>query len=43
MLYDIALLPAITTRIKILSGLDISEKRKPQDGRYDLDRGPSGI
>lgn len=33
MTYDIALLPAITTRIKILSGLDISEKRKPQDGR----------
>jgi type IV pilus assembly protein PilB len=36
MLYDIALLPAITTRIKILSGLDISEKRKPQDGRMTL-------
>jgi type IV pilus assembly protein PilB len=36
MLYDIALLPAITTRIKILSGLDISEKRKPQDGRMTM-------
>ncbi len=33
MLYDISLLPAIVTRIKILSGMDISEKRKPQDGR----------
>ena len=33
MMYDIALLPAIVTRIKILSGMDISEKRKPQDGR----------
>ena len=36
MLYDISLLPAITTRIKILSGMDISEKRKPQDGRMTL-------
>ena len=36
MLYDIALLPAITTRIKILSGMDISEKRRPQDGRMTM-------
>ncbi len=36
MLYDINLLPAISTRIKILSGMDISEKRKPQDGRMTL-------
>ena len=36
MLYDINLLPAITTRIKILSGMDISERRKPQDGRMSL-------
>ena len=36
MLYDISLLPAITTRIKILSGMDISEKRKPQDGRMTM-------
>lgn len=36
MLYDIALLSAITTRIKILSGMDISEKRKPQDGRMSM-------
>lgn len=28
-----ALHPALTTRIKIQSGMDISEKRKPQDGR----------
>jgi type II secretory ATPase GspE/PulE/Tfp pilus assembly ATPase PilB-like protein len=28
--------PAITTRIKILAGLDIAEKRLPQDGRIDL-------
>ena len=31
--YDISLLPALSTRIKIVSGLDIAEKRKPQDGR----------
>lgn len=36
MLYDIALLPAIVTRIKIVSGMDISEKRKPQDGRMTM-------
>ncbi len=36
MIYDIGLLPAIVTRIKILSGMDISEKRKPQDGRISL-------
>lgn len=36
MLYDINLLPAITTRIKIISGMDISEKRKPQDGRVSF-------
>jgi type IV pilus assembly protein PilB len=36
MMYEIALLSAITTRIKILSGMDISEKRKPQDGRMSL-------
>jgi type IV pilus assembly protein PilB len=36
MMYDISLISAITTRIKILSGMDISEKRKPQDGRMSL-------
>lgn len=33
MKYDNALLGAIITRLKIMSGMDISEKRKPQDGR----------
>ena len=28
--------PAISTRIKILGGMDISEKRKPQDGRMSI-------
>ena len=31
--YDIHLLPAIIARVKIIGGMDISEKRKPQDGR----------
>jgi len=32
--YDRRMLSAIIARIKIISGLDISEKRKPQDGRF---------
>ena len=31
--YSLNMLGAMTARIKIISGLDISEKRKPQDGR----------
>ena len=31
--YSIRLLPAMVARIKIVGGMDISEKRKPQDGR----------
>ena len=31
--YSLRVLPAITARIKIIGGMDISEKRKPQDGR----------
>lgn len=31
--YSHKLLPAISARIKIIGGMDISEKRKPQDGR----------
>lgn len=34
--YDLQLLPAIIARIKILSNLDISEKRRPQDGRFSI-------
>ncbi len=33
MLHEITLHSAMIARIKIISGLDISEKRKPQDGR----------
>jgi len=36
MTYDISLLAAIVARIKIIGGMDISEKRKPQDGRITL-------
>ena len=32
----IDMLPAIVSRIKILSRLDIGERRKPQDGRFEL-------
>lgn len=34
--YDIHLLAAIIARIKIIGGMDISEKRKPQDGRITM-------
>ena len=34
--YSLRLLSAIIARIKIISGLDISEKRKPQDGRFSI-------
>ena len=31
--YSTVILPALIARIKIIGGMDISEKRKPQDGR----------
>jgi type IV pilus assembly protein PilB len=34
--YNIHLLPAIIARLKIIGGMDISEKRKPQDGRITM-------
>lgn len=34
--YNIDLLPAIIARLKIIGGMDISEKRKPQDGRISM-------
>ncbi|WP_455716712.1 GspE/PulE family protein [Anaerosporobacter sp.] len=33
MSFNVNMLSALTTRIKIISNMDISEKRKPQDGR----------
>ena len=35
--YSIHLLSAIITRLKIIGGMDISEKRKPQDGRITME------
>ncbi len=35
--YPDAMLPAIVARVKIIGGMDISEKRKPQDGRITQD------
>lgn len=38
--YDITIFSAIISRLKIIGGMDISEKRKPQDGRitHTVDR-----
>jgi len=38
-----SMLPAISTRIKILSNLDISERRLPQDGRFRVTVGKSEV
>jgi type IV pilus assembly protein PilB len=35
--YQASLLAAILARIKIIGGMDISEKRKPQDGRITIE------
>jgi type IV pilus assembly protein PilB len=34
--YETSLLSAIVARIKIMGGMDIAEKRKPQDGRISI-------
>ena len=34
--FNIKMYPAVSTRIKILAGLDIAEKRIPQDGRISM-------
>ena len=36
MQYELSILPAISARIKIIGGMDIAEKRKPQDGRITI-------
>ena len=35
-LFDMAIFQAISSRIKILANLDISERRRSQDGRFEL-------
>jgi len=39
--FDIEIYNALISRIKILGNLDISEKRKPQDGRFSMHIGNS--
>ncbi len=34
--YDIQILPAIIARLKVIGGMDLGEKRKPQDGRISV-------
>ena len=36
MSYDLSILAGITARINIIGGMDIAEKRKPQDGRITI-------
>src|SRR5439155_794391 len=36
------LAPGVTTRLKVLSKLDIAERRKPQDGRISLNAAAAG-
>jgi len=33
---DISILPNVISRLKIIGGMDISEKRRPQDGRFTM-------
>jgi len=39
---DISLLPNVISRLKIMGGLDIAEKRRPQDGRFTIPAPGSG-
>lgn len=36
---ELALLPNVMSRLKIMAGLDIAEKRSPQDGQFSYGRG----
>ncbi|MBI5910454.1 MAG: type II/IV secretion system protein [Betaproteobacteria bacterium] len=40
---DIKIAPALVQRVKLMSGLDISEKRLPQDGRFNVRIGDKRI
>ena len=40
---DISLLPNVISRLKIMSGMDISEKRLPQDGSFSINFGAEKI
>ena len=41
--YDQKIASAIVQRLKLMSSLDISEKRLPQDGRFQMSVGPATI
>lgn len=41
--YPISMLPSLTSRIKILAGLDIAERRSPQDGAFVFGEGNDGV
>ncbi|HDR00046.1 MAG TPA: type II/IV secretion system protein [candidate division WOR-3 bacterium] len=41
--YPARLHPAVSSRVKILCGLDISEKRRPQDGRFNTRLGDRDV
>lgn len=38
-----AIMPALVSRLKIMAGLDIAEKRIPQDGRFQLKMGAKEV
>lgn len=39
--YNVALIPVIVARVKVLAGLDITERRRPQDGAIHMET-PNG-
>ncbi|MEO0077473.1 MAG: GspE/PulE family protein [candidate division WOR-3 bacterium] len=41
--FPLNLHPVVSSRIKILGGLDISEKRRPQDGQFEYVHGTNAI
>ena len=43
MVLNSSILLSLVTRLKIMSGLDIAEKRVPQDGRFSMDMGAKSI
>jgi len=40
---DLRIAPMLVSRIKLVSGMDITEKRKPQDGRFSVRHGGRGV
>jgi type IV pilus assembly protein PilB len=40
---DVGLLPQLTSRLKVLAGMNIAEKRRPQDGRISFKLGSRSV